>query len=110
VTLWVVLDSLSKLYHRLCDSVQFSEQCSSVRKSVAEVLTERERALVADSIEGDIAPGNSWQVILNEQGKTEWLTKENGVVTETSDKEPLTTAGQRAEAAALRIVPDTGEL
>lgn len=67
-------------------------------------------ALVADSIEGDIAPGNSWQVILNDQGKTEWLTKENGVVTETYDKEPLTTAVQRAEAAALRIVPDTDEL
>jgi putative cardiolipin synthase len=65
---------------------------------------------VADSIEGDMAAGNSWEVILNDDGRYEWLTRENGVITQTYDKEPMTTATQRAEAKALAIVPDTGQL
>ena len=65
---------------------------------------------VADSIENDIAPGNSWQVVFKDDGKLEWITVENGVVTAEMDKEPMTSALRRAEAKALAIVPDDAEL
>jgi putative cardiolipin synthase len=65
---------------------------------------------VADSIENDIATGNSWQVILKDDGKLEWITVENGVVTAETDEEPMTSAVRRAEAKALAIVPDDSEL
>ncbi|MCZ6890406.1 MAG: phospholipase D family protein [Gammaproteobacteria bacterium] len=61
--------------------------------------------LVAESIERDMAAGNSWEVVLTDAGKFRWLTHENGMVMETLDKEPMTTAVQRAEARALGIVP-----
>jgi putative cardiolipin synthase len=65
---------------------------------------------VAESIEGDMAAGNSWQVILKDNGKVEWVTRENGVITAEEDKEPMTTAAQRAKARALAIVPDESQL
>jgi hypothetical protein len=65
---------------------------------------------VADSIENDIAPGNSWQVVLKDDGKFEWITLENGVITAKSDEEPMTSAERRAEATALAIVPDDAQL
>jgi putative cardiolipin synthase len=65
---------------------------------------------VADSIENDIAAGNSWQVVLKDDGKLEWITVENGVVTAETDEEPMTSAVRRAEAEALGIVPDDAEL
>ena len=65
---------------------------------------------VANSIENDIAAGNSWQVILKDDGKFEWITVENGVVTAEMDKEPMTSALRRAEAKALAIVPDDSQL
>jgi phosphatidylserine/phosphatidylglycerophosphate/cardiolipin synthase-like enzyme len=65
---------------------------------------------VADSIENDIAAGNSWQVILKDDGKFEWITVENGVVTAKTDEEPMTSAVRRAEAEALAIVPDDAQL
>ena len=65
---------------------------------------------VADSIENDIAAGNSWQVILKEDGKVEWITVVDGVVTAETDTEPMTTATRRAEAKALAIVPDDAQL
>jgi putative cardiolipin synthase len=65
---------------------------------------------VADSIENDIAAGNSWQVILKEDGKFEWITVENGVITAETDTEPMTSAARRAEVKALGIVPDDPEL
>ncbi|MGB5476426.1 MAG: phospholipase D-like domain-containing protein, partial [Thermoanaerobaculia bacterium] len=65
---------------------------------------------VADSIENDIAAGNSWQVILKDDGKVAWVTVEDGVVTEEFDTEPMTTAVKRAEADALAIVPDSKEM
>jgi putative cardiolipin synthase len=65
---------------------------------------------VAASIENDIAAGNSWRIILNDDGKFEWITVENGLVTTETEKEPMTTAVQRAEAEALAIVPDDAEL
>jgi putative cardiolipin synthase len=65
---------------------------------------------VADSIENDIAAGNSWRVVLKDDGKFEWITAENGVVTAETDEEPMTSAVQRAEARALAIVPDDAQL
>jgi putative cardiolipin synthase len=66
--------------------------------------------LVADSIEEDIAAGSSWQVVLKEDGKLEWITVAGGVVTAETDEEPMTTAARRAEAKALAIVPDDSQL
>jgi len=65
---------------------------------------------VADSIENDIAAGNSWQVILDEDGNQEWITTENGAVIFRSSEEPMTTAAQRSEADALEFVPDTSQM
>lgn len=65
---------------------------------------------VADSIENDIAPGNSWQVRLTDAGKLEWVTVENGVVTVESEREPMTTTSRRAEAKVMKLVPDKSQL
>jgi putative cardiolipin synthase len=65
---------------------------------------------VADSIENDIAAGNSWQVILDEDGNQEWITTENGAVIFRSSEEPMTTEAQRAEADALEVVPDKSQM
>jgi putative cardiolipin synthase len=65
---------------------------------------------VAASIENDIAAGNSWRVILKDDGKFEWITVEDGVITTETETEPMTTAVRRAEAKALAIVPDDAEL
>ena len=64
---------------------------------------------VADSIENDIAAGNSWQVILKDDGKVEWITVVDGVVTAETDTEPMTSAARRADAKALALVPDDAE-
>ena len=65
---------------------------------------------VAESIENDIAAGNSWQVILKDDGKVAWVTVEDGVITEEFDTEPMTTAARRAEADALALIPDDSEM
>ena len=65
---------------------------------------------VAESIENDMAAGNSWQVILKDDGSIEWITVENGVVISELEKEPMTSAGRRAEANLLTIVPDDSQL
>jgi phosphatidylserine/phosphatidylglycerophosphate/cardiolipin synthase-like enzyme len=65
---------------------------------------------VADSIENDIAAGNSWQVVVKDDGKFEWITVENGVITGEADEEPMTSAVRRAEAEVLAIVPDDAQL
>ena len=65
---------------------------------------------VAESIENDIAAGNSWQVIMKDDGKVEWVTVENGVITAETETEPMISAAQRIEADALAVVPDDAEL
>jgi putative cardiolipin synthase len=65
---------------------------------------------VSDSIENDIAAGNSWQIVLKDDGKLQWVTVTEGVVTAETDVEPMTTAARRAEAKALAIVPDDSQL
>ena len=53
---------------------------------------------VADSILNDVRPGNAWLVRLNDKGKTEWVTVENGAETIEPDKEPLSSGGRKLEA------------
>ncbi len=53
---------------------------------------------VANSILNDMAPGNAWQVRLNDKGKTEWVTVENGAETIEADNEPLSSGGRKLEA------------
>ena len=65
---------------------------------------------VADSIENDIAAGNSWQVVLKDDGKLEWIAVEKGVITAETNAEPMTSTERRAEAEALAIVPDDAQL
>lgn len=65
---------------------------------------------VADSIEDDIAAGDSWRVISTDDGKLAWVTVENGVITTETETEPMTTEERRAEARVLAVVPDDAEL
>jgi len=64
---------------------------------------------VAESIENDMAGGNSWRVVLSDQGTLSWLTVEDGVITEETATEPMTTAVQREEARLLSLVPDKNQ-
>jgi phosphatidylserine/phosphatidylglycerophosphate/cardiolipin synthase-like enzyme len=65
---------------------------------------------VAASIENDIAPGNSWQVIMQGDGQIAWITNENGLVNTETETEPMTSKGRRAEAKLLSVVPDKSQL
>jgi putative cardiolipin synthase len=65
---------------------------------------------VAASIENDIAPGNSWQVIMQGDGQIAWITTENGLVNTETETEPMTSKGRRAEAKLLSVVPDKSQL
>lgn len=65
---------------------------------------------VADSIENDIAPGNSWQVVRQADGKITWITTENGAITTETETEPMTSKERRAEADLLMAVPDKSQL
>ena len=65
---------------------------------------------VKQSIENDIAAGNIWQVIKKGDGAVEWITVENGVITSELEKEPMTSAGRRAEADLMAIIPDDSQL
>ena len=53
---------------------------------------------VANSILNDMAPGNSWLVRLNNKGKTEWVTVQDGEETVEEDSEPLTSVMRKIEA------------
>jgi putative cardiolipin synthase len=67
-------------------------------------------AAVAASIENDMAPGNSWRVQFDPTGKTKWVTLQDGTVIEEFEVEPMTTAEQRAQAEAMALIPDTGQM
>lgn len=54
---------------------------------------------VADSILGDAGPGNSWQVRLDERGKTQWVTIEaDGTEIIEPKDEPLSSSGRKIKA------------
>ncbi|MDF7801677.1 phospholipase D family protein [Pontiellaceae bacterium B1224] len=65
---------------------------------------------VAASIENDMASGNSWRVQHDPAGKTKWVTLHDGTVIEEFDIEPMTTAKERAQAQAMALIPDTGQM
>jgi putative cardiolipin synthase len=65
---------------------------------------------IASSIENDVAGENSWQVRLTEDGKLEWITLQDGVITSRTETEPQTTALRRAEAWLLQAIPDDSQL
>ena len=65
---------------------------------------------VAESILNDMEGGNSWQVVMNDRGKLSWLTVQDGVTTDETDTEPMTTAVQREEARVLSLVPDKAQM
>ena len=64
---------------------------------------------VAASIEQDVSGENSWRLRLTD-GKLQWLTVENGRITDQTGTEPATTRVRRAEAWLLQIVPDDAQL
>jgi putative cardiolipin synthase len=53
---------------------------------------------VANSILNDMAPGNSWLVRLNDKGKAEWVTVQDGKETVEKKSEPLSSAARKIEA------------
>jgi putative cardiolipin synthase len=53
---------------------------------------------IANSILNDMAPGNSWLVRLNDKGKTEWVTVQDGKETVEEHSEPLTSKTRKIEA------------
>jgi putative cardiolipin synthase len=59
---------------------------------------------VADSIESDIAAGNSWRVVATDAGELQWVTVRDGGVTAETETEPMTTPVRRAEARLLAVV------
>ena len=65
---------------------------------------------VAESIEQDISPGNSWQVILKDDGHVAWVSLKDGVTTEVYDSEPMSSPERLAEADALALIPDSSEM
>ena len=65
---------------------------------------------VAESVENDIGPGNSWRVILKDDGNVAWVTVEDGAVVDEFDTEPMTTPARRALARAMALIPDSKEM
>jgi putative cardiolipin synthase len=65
---------------------------------------------VAASLENDIAPGNSWRVLINDKKHTVWVTLENGITNETFTSDPMTTEAERAKAEAIEFIPDSGQM
>ena len=74
------------------------------------VESEALATLVAQSIENDMSAGNSWQVIFNDKGNLAWITVKDGVVTDETEQDPMTTAVQREEARVLSLVPDKNQM
>ena len=62
------------------------------------VTNEELAQAVAKSILLDASPGNAWQVRLNSQGQTEWVTIIDGKEIIEPKSEPLTSGKGRAEA------------
>ena len=97
--------------HTFVGSFNFDPRSNNLNTEMG-LLVESETLAkaVAESIENDIAAGNSWQVIMKDDGTVEWITVEDGVITAELEKEPMTSAGRRAEANLLVIVPDDSQL
>jgi len=63
------------------------------------VKSEELANMVADSILEDMGPGSSFQLRLDDRGRTEWFTvEEDGSVTVEANDEPLSSSGRMIEA------------
>lgn len=62
------------------------------------------------SIQQDIAPDESWQVILQADGRLAWTTLRNGEVIAEPGSEPMATRARRVEADLLMPLPDDSQL
>jgi hypothetical protein len=47
---------------------------------------------------------------VNDRGKLSWLTVQDGVTTDETETEPMTTAVQREEARVLSLIPDKSQM
>jgi putative cardiolipin synthase len=72
------------------------------------VTNEELAQAVANSILLDASAGNSWQVRLNSQGQTEWVTIVDGKESIEPNPEPLTTEKRRGEADLMEpLTPES---
>jgi len=65
---------------------------------------------VAESIAIDMSPGNAWQVRLNDEGDTEWVTIENGIETVEPDNEPLSSNSRKLEADLVAPITPSSQM
>lgn len=74
------------------------------------VINEELAQAVADSILLDASAGNSWQVRLNDQGETEWVTIIEGKESIEAEPEPLTPEKRRVEADLMQPFTPASEM
>ena len=65
---------------------------------------------VADSILADMGPGNAWLVRLNTDGKTEWVTVEDGNESIEPESEPLSSKSRKLAADLAEPVTPASQL
>ena len=65
---------------------------------------------VRGSIEQDLSPGNSWQVVMRPDGRVAWVTTQNGKLIFETDAEPMVSKKRRAAADLLLLVPMDSQL
>ena len=65
---------------------------------------------VRGSIQQDLSPGNSWQVVMRPDGHVAWVTTQNGKLIFETDAEPMVSKKRRAAADLLLLVPMDSQL
>ncbi|MCH2180934.1 MAG: phospholipase D family protein [Mariniblastus sp.] len=65
---------------------------------------------VMASIQQNISPDDSWQVVLLPDGKLAWATRRQREIIIEPDSDPMATRARRAEADLLMPVPDDSQL
>ena len=65
---------------------------------------------VSASIQKDLLPVNSWQVVMQPDGSVAWVTFENGKLTFETDTDPMVSKKRRAAADLLLLVPMDSQL
>lgn len=65
---------------------------------------------VAQSILGDMAPGNAWRLRIGADGETEWTTVVDGRVEVEPQSEPLASTARRLEADLVEPVTPAAEM
>lgn len=65
---------------------------------------------VAQSILGDMAPGNAWRLRIGADGETQWTTEIDGRVEVEPEQEPLASTARRLEADLVEPVTPAAEM